>query len=139
MTTREQPSRKADDVAHDLMSRIVSGDIEVGSLLPRESDLAASYGVNRSVVREANKLLEVHRLVRPTRRRGTEVLDPLASVTPAVLRAMLADDRGRIDVAMLGEFLELRAFLDARMSALAAARRDDADLAAMDAVVSRLA
>ena len=69
--------RKADQVASDLISRIVTGELPVGSILPREEDLADEYRVNRSVVREAGKLLQVHRLVEPRRRRGTEVLDPM--------------------------------------------------------------
>ncbi|GMV11938.1 MAG: GntR family transcriptional regulator [Polyangiaceae bacterium] len=131
-------ARKADEVADDLLRRIVSGDIAVGSLLPRESDLAESYGVGRSVVREANKLLEVHRLVRPTRRRGTEVLDPLCSVTPAVLRAMLFDAEGRVDRAMLAEFLEIRAELDEKMTRLAAERRTRSDLVAIEHAILRI-
>ena len=131
-------SRKADDVASDLLRRIVSGDIAVGSLLPREADLAESYGVGRSVVREANKLLEVHRLVRPTRRKGTVVLDPMCSVTPAVLRAMLFDSRGRIDREMLAEFLEIRADLDRRMTELAAERRTQADITNLERAAKRI-
>jgi len=127
--------RKADEVADDLLRRIVSGDIEVGAVLPREADLAQSYGVGRSVVREANKLLEVHRLVRPTRRRGTVVLDPLCSVTPAVLRAMLFGADGVVDRAMLGEFLEIRAELDEKMTRLAAERRTRDDLARIERAI----
>lgn len=131
-----QPSsRKADEVADDLLRRIVSGDIAVGSVLPREADLAESYGVGRSVVREANKLLEVHQLVRPTRRRGTVVLDPLCSVTPAVLRAMLFGAGGRVDRAMLGEFLEIRAELDEKMTRLCAERRTRPDLVAIERAI----
>lgn len=85
--------RKADRVAQDLLRRIVAGEVEVGSLLPKEAELAEAHGVNRSVIREAIKLLEVHRLVRPIRRRGTEVLDPMASMSPEVLRAMLVPSR----------------------------------------------
>src|SRR5690606_91188 len=130
--------RKADEVAGDLLARIVRGELAVGSILPREADLAADYGVNRSVVREANKLLEVHRLVRPVRRRGTEVLDPLHSVTPAVLTAMLVDRRGRIDPEMLAEFLEVRALLDQEMTALAAERRTPDDLTELARIVCAL-
>lgn len=128
--------RKADRVAHDLLRRIVAGELEVGSLLPKEAELAEEHGVNRSVVREAIKLLEVHRLVRPVRRRGTEVLDPMASMTPEVLRAMLSPSPGRVDRTMLADFLEVRTVLDVQMSMLAAARRTDADLAAMDAALA---
>lgn len=125
-------------MAEDLLERIVAGELAVGSLLPREADLAAEYGVNRSVVREANKLLEVHHLVRPTRRKGTEVLDPLRSVTPAVLRAMLVDRRGRLDRRMLADLLEVRAALDVMMSREAAKRRTQADVAALERVVARM-
>lgn len=134
-----ESSRKADDVAEDLLGRIVHGEIPVGSLLPREADLAEQYGVGRSVVREANKLLEVHRLVEPRRRRGTEVLDPLASLTPKVIGAMLVARDGRIDRAMLAELLEIRALLDAELAGLAAERRTAADLANIERCLQRLA
>jgi DNA-binding FadR family transcriptional regulator len=120
--------RKADQVADDLLHRIVSGELDVGSILPREDELAARYGVNRGVIREAIKLLEVHRLVRPQRRRGTEVLDPLASLSPEVLKAMLMPSPGRVEPTMLAELLELRASLDEDLTALAAERRTEDDL-----------
>lgn len=130
--------RKADRVAQDLLRRIVSGALEVGSVLPKEAELAETYGVNRSVIREAIKLLEVHRLVRPVRRRGTEVLDPMASMSPEVLRAMLAPSPGRVDRDVLADFLEVRAALDIQMSMLAAERRTDSDLARIDAALERV-
>jgi len=130
--------RKADRVADDLLRRIVSGQLEVGSLLPKEAELAEEYGFNRSVIREAIKLLEVHRLVRPIRRRGTEVLDPLASVSPEVLQAMIAPGHGRIDRDRLADFLEIRATLDVQMSSLAAQRRTEEDLARLDAHLAAL-
>ena len=130
----DQPAlRKADRVADDLMRRIVRGDLTVGSLLPKESELALSYGVNRSVVREAIKLLEVHRLVQPRRRRGTQVLDPLGSLSPEVLRSMLSPQPGIIDCALFADLLEIRAQLDLQMSTLAAERRTESDVVALQA------
>ena len=134
-----QGTRKADDVALTLLDQIVSGELPVGSVLPSEAELAERFGVNRGAVREANKLLEVHRLVRPVRRRGTEVLDPMQSLTPEVLKAMLVDRAGRVNVTMLGHFLELRALLDVEMGRLAAERRTESDPAALDACVARIA
>lgn len=119
------------------MARVVSGELSPGDLLPKENELAERYAVNRSVVREAVKLLEVHKLVRPVRRRGTEVLDPMRSLSPEVLRAMLSPGAGRIDRRMLEGLLEVRAALDVEMSGLAAQRRTDADLAAMRACIER--
>jgi DNA-binding FadR family transcriptional regulator len=125
-------------VARDLMSRIVSGELAVGSILPREADLATHFGVNRSVVREAVKLLEVHRLVQPVRKRGTCVLDPVRSLSPEVVRVMLEPRAGRIDRRVLRSLLEIRALLDREMSALAAVRRSEQDLQEMDALVRQL-
>jgi DNA-binding FadR family transcriptional regulator len=125
-------ARKADVVADDVMRRIVRGELPVGSILPKEDELAAHYAVNRSVIREAVKLLEVHLLVRPVRRRGTEVLDPMRSLSPEVLRALLSPRPGAIDRRMLEGLLEVRAYLDVKMSVLAAARRTKADVERLD-------
>jgi len=125
--------RKADVIANDLLDQIVTGGLGVGSLLPKEPELAAAYGVNKSVVREAVKQLEVHRLVAPVRRRGTVVLDPLESLTPEVLRAMLVPGGKRVDAEVLRSILEVRAQIDEQMNAIAAERRNDADLAALAA------
>lgn len=130
--------RKADAVARDLLGRIVRGEHEVGSTLPTEPELAAAYGVNRSVVREAVKLLEVHRLVRPVRRRGTVVLSPAASTSPEVLRAMLEPRPGELSPEVLASLLEVRAILDVEMTALATRRRTKADLQRMDGCLRRL-
>lgn len=130
--------RKADLVADDLLRQIVRGTVDVGSVLPREAELAESYGVNRSVIREAIKLLEVHRLVRPIRRRGTEVLDPMRSVSPEVLRAMISPGPGQVDRDAFADFLEVRASLDLQMSTLAAERRTDEDLERLDGHIAEL-
>ncbi len=131
-------ARKADVVADDLLRRIVAGELGVGALLPKEPELAEHYGVNRSVVREAVKQLEVHHLVRPVKRRGTVVLDPFRSPSPDVLRAMVVPRPGVIDRQALSELLEIRAKLDVEMSALAAERRSERDLAAMDESLDEL-
>jgi GntR family transcriptional repressor for pyruvate dehydrogenase complex len=125
-------------VAQSLLARVVSGALPVGSLLPKETELAQAFSVNRSVIREAVKLLEVHRLLRPVRKRGTVVLDPVASLSPAVLGCMLEPPGGPVDRAFLRDLLEVRAHLDEYIAGLAAERRTDADLAHLDAGVARV-
>ena len=138
MTLVPQNGRKADWVSEDLLRQIVSGQLEPGDLLPKETELASSYGVNKSVVREAIKLLEVHRLVRPIKRRGTEVLDASASLSPEVLIAMLAPSPGQVDRATLADFLEIRAQIDGHMCALAAERRTESDIERLGAVLAEM-
>lgn len=116
----------------------MSGALPVGAILPTEDELAEAHGASRSVVREAIKLLEVHRLVRPVRRRGTEVLDPMRSLSPEVVRAMLRPAPGDVDLDMLRGLLEVRALIDVEMSALAAERRSTEDLRALEAILEEL-
>lgn len=139
MPAGDVAERKADKLARDLLRKITTGEILVGSTLPKEDALAEAYGVNRGVVREAVKLLEVHRLVQPVRRRGTVVLEPLHSMSPEVLCAMLVPRTGSIERRTLAGFLEVRAVLDVQMTVLAAERRTSADVKALRAALSRLA
>lgn len=129
MVAPKSPPRKADEVARELMARIVGAEITPGSLLPKEEELEAEFGVARSVIREAVKFLEVHRLVRPVRRRGTVVLDPRASLSPDVVATFLVPRKGNVSADFLKGVLEVRRLLDVEMIGLAAERRTPADLA----------
>jgi len=131
MVGPKSPPRKADEVARELMARIVGAEIAPGSLLPKEEELEAEFGVARSVVREAVKFLEVHKLVRPVRRRGTVVLDPRASLSPDVVATFLVPRQGKISPDFLKGVLEVRRLLDVEMMGLAAERREPTDLASI--------
>lgn len=125
---------KADTVSVDILRRIVRGELATGALLPKAEVLAEDYGVNRGVVREALKSLEVQNLVQPRKRRGTEVLDPAHSFSPNVLRAMLmpeGEERAWIDLEVLKDFLEIRSALDVQMASLAATHRTEEDILAL--------
>ena len=135
----ERHTRKADHVARDLLRQITKGELPAFSVLPKEDELAAKYGVNRGVIREAVKLLEVHRLVEPVRKRGTMVLPPLRSMSPEVLVVLLVPRAGDVDVGVLRSFLEVRAKLDVDMTLAAAANRTKADIAILRSKVERLA
>ncbi len=135
----EKHTRKADHVARDLLRQITKGQLPVFSVLPKEDVLAATYGVNRGVIREAVKLLEVHRLVEPVRKRGTMVLPPLRSMSPEVLLVLLVPRPGDVDVGVLRSFLEVRAKLDVDMTQAAAANRTQEDIATLRSKMSRLA
>ena len=127
---------KADSVSADILRKIVRGDLAEGALLPKAEDLAEDYGVNRSVVREAIKSLEVQNLVQPRKRRGTEVLDPATSFSAAVMSAMLLPEGeadGHVDLDVLKDFLEIRAVLDTQMAMLAAVNRTAEDIVDLEA------
>ncbi len=109
-------------IVDEIGGRIVSGALEQGSILPKEGELAATYGVGRSTLREAVKVLSGKGLVRTARRFGTQVctseewnfLDPdvlgwYASAPPNVPGLILS-------------MIELRSAIEPAAAALAASR-----------------
>ena len=119
------------EIAEILTERIVSGEIGVNSLLPPERELCERMGVSRTVVREAIKLLESRGLVRIDRGRGTLVTEAHTSSLVDSLKLLL---RRRSNV--LRELLEIRQILEVAIAGLAAERRSEANLRAMDRALS---
>lgn len=61
-----RPLRKqrfSDQVAELIQKKILEDNLEIGTHLPSEKDMAAEFGVSRSVVREALRILEMSGLV----------------------------------------------------------------------------
>lgn len=61
------------DIAADLRTRILNGEWEPGANLPRMTDLARQYGVNRDTLARAIAILEAQGLLWAVPRRGTVV------------------------------------------------------------------
>ncbi len=60
-------------IADDLRSRILDGNLEAGDKLPSETELMSEYGVSRIVVREAAAVLHAEGLVTKHHGKGTFV------------------------------------------------------------------
>ncbi len=60
-------------IAAALRQRILAGEWEPGTLLPRAEDLAQEYGANKDTIGRAIAVLESEGLVWAVPRRGTEV------------------------------------------------------------------
>lgn len=114
------------EIAEALSERIVSRELGPNALLPPERELCESFGVSRTVIREAIKLLESRGLVRIERGRGTVVQEARHETVTDSLRLML-----RRNPNSIGELLELRKILEAGIAALAAERRTEGNLSAM--------
>ena len=104
-------------VIRQLTIEIEQGRWKPGDRLPAESSLAATFGVSRTVIREAVSALKAAGLVSSRQGRGMFVVEPprrepFLGITgdPASLEDALA-------------LLELRLALETEMSALAAERR----------------
>jgi DNA-binding FadR family transcriptional regulator len=132
-----RPRRLATAVVAELVDRIVGGRIPEGAALPPEPVLCETFGVSRTVVREAVKSLEGMSLVSVQQGQGTRVR-PFAEwqlLDPVVLAATVRHDA---ESSILDDLVDVRRALEAQMAAQAATRATPADLLAIGAAMARL-
>jgi GntR family transcriptional regulator, transcriptional repressor for pyruvate dehydrogenase complex len=128
----------ADGVAENLKRRILSGLYAPGDKLPAELVLASELDVNRFTVREAmNKLEQLHLIARRPGS-GTVVLDYTSHASVDVIEYLVLTGDGLVNTELLANLLEFARVLSSENAALAAERRSDEDLAALDVIVARM-
>jgi GntR family transcriptional regulator, transcriptional repressor for pyruvate dehydrogenase complex len=101
------PARRRlhEDVAEQLRDAILDGRFAAGTKLPPERELAVQFGVNRTSVREAIKVLEGLGLVLVRQGDGATVR-PLVDASLEVLGPMIFHG-GRLDFALIAEMAEM--------------------------------
>jgi DNA-binding FadR family transcriptional regulator len=116
-------------LADALRARILTGELSPGEKLPIEPELSAQYGVSRSTVREALRVLASQNLVTTTRgvSGGSFVAYPnpeqIAGYLEAGLRLL-----AQADNLTIGQLAEARDMLEVPAAGLAAQRRSDEQL-----------
>lgn len=127
-TTAKMPDR----VTAALLSLIRAGDYQPGARLPSEMSMAKSFGVSRTVIREAVSRLKSEGLVESRQGSGVYV------------RTGSMDTPFRIDPAVAGsvhsllQVVELRRGLESEIAALAAERRSPAQLEEIRAALAAI-
>lgn len=113
-------------IAKRLGTRIVSGEFRPGDLLPIENELCQIYGVSRTVIREAVKMLAAKRLVEVSPKIGTRVL---AFEDWNLLDRDVLDWRlsAQFDQKIVEDIFEMRLCFEPRAAFLAARDGTDAD------------
>jgi GntR family transcriptional repressor for pyruvate dehydrogenase complex len=102
-------------IAQDLMQRILKGEYDDSNILPSERALQDSYGVSRTVVREALKLLAARGLVTTGTGQGAVLSKNLTA--PAIDALLLAFHRAHV---RLEDLLSARLLIEPEIAALAA-------------------
>ena len=121
-----------DSIVRTIGSWILGGRYKPGATLPREEDLAASFAVSRTSVREAIKYLSAKGLVETRPRTGVRVRarDDWRMLDPAVLSWHPNLSR---DTELVASLIEARRIIEPAAAELAAHRGTAADLAAVEA------
>ncbi|MEV4351104.1 FadR/GntR family transcriptional regulator [Actinoplanes sp. NPDC049596] len=121
------PSPLVSQVAERVRDRITSGEWGVGTKLPGEHKLALLLGVSRPTLREAMRILAGAGLVESRQGAGVFVV----AAEPRVAWAV------QLRRAKITDVYEARVALEVEAARLAAGRRTDDDLAALDAAMAR--
>ncbi|MQT11570.1 FadR/GntR family transcriptional regulator [Segnochrobactrum spirostomi] len=120
-----RPAPLAERVVAALSEDIEKGRLAAGARLPTEPDLAASFGVSRTVIREAVARLRADGILVSRQGAGVFVTD-----SPLQRSFRIRDEEVTSGIA-LREIFELRLCLEVESAALAAVRRTEADLEAL--------
>lgn len=132
-----RPASLAKAVTAELVGWIVRGVHPPGSPLPPEPALCETFGVSRTVVREAVKILEEKGLVQVRQGTGT-IVTPSTKwnmLDELVLSATIAEDDG---LAVLDDLVVTRRLLESDMANVAARRADQETLDRLLALVARM-
>jgi GntR family transcriptional repressor for pyruvate dehydrogenase complex len=114
-----------------IQSWIAENGLEVGDRLPPERELAARLGVSRATISQALVAMEVVGMVAVRHGDGVVLVDPGGSAK--VTRAL------RRHARQMPEIIEAREALETKLAALAATRRTESDLVAMDEALEFMA
>lgn len=123
----------AEAIVEYLLERIQCGDLGPGDRLPSERQLQAELGVGRLSLREALARLSALGIIRVDHGRGAFVRERIDS--EAVGKALLPLFPER-DAKKLHDLVSARSLIEGELAALAASRRSDGDVAALEAILS---
>jgi DNA-binding FadR family transcriptional regulator len=121
-----RPSPLVEQATQHLREQITEGHWPVGTRLPGETTLARTLGVGRSTVREALRALAGAGLVQA--RQGSGVF---------VIATEAAEDwTARLRRAAITDVYEVRMMVETQAARMAAARRTEEDVAALESALS---
>jgi DNA-binding FadR family transcriptional regulator len=124
-----QPVRAYERIVEQIEEALARGDLSPGQRLPSERELVAQFGVSRSTVREALRVLASNGVVRsrPGDPNGPEILPySLGALRKQMTRL------ARVDELSLGELIGFRMIMDGAAIQLASRLRTDEQLAEME-------
>ncbi|MGH7661122.1 MAG: FadR/GntR family transcriptional regulator [Vulcanimicrobiaceae bacterium] len=131
------PRRLHEQVLAALLERIVVGEFSPGAALPSEAEMCATYGVSRSSVREALRVLAEKGLIEVRHGLGTRVNPPERW---DFLDALVLGARRRCGgmAEVIGDLLEALRIVECEAAALAAQRAEESHRVRMESALERM-
>lgn len=127
----------SEQIAEKIGIAILTGEYAPGEILPEEPQLCVKFGVSRTVVREAVRMLVSKAMLEVRPRTGTRVLDPES--WQLLDRQVLHWQQSiPIDGSNLRQLNELRQIAEPSAARLAAERRTDEDVSAITAALTTM-
>lgn len=123
----------AEQLATHLVRLIEQRKLEPGDFLPSATSLASDFGVSRTVVREALRMLEARGILRSENGRGT-IIQPITNEPLAGYFRRVA----AVNQDALVELLEVRRGLEMESATLACQRASDEELALIAALATAM-
>jgi GntR family transcriptional repressor for pyruvate dehydrogenase complex len=129
-----QSARLYEQVVQQIEARILNHELEPGDKLPSELELADQFGVSRTVIREATKVLRAKELVEVQLGRGTFITGSASQILHSsfdqVMRTSNED--------CVSDLNELREILEPQITALAVERAGDVDIEVMQSAIQTM-
>ena len=132
MDTMRKARKLPEQIADRLREMIIQEEMKTGSKLPAEAELMARFGVSRSTVREAVKILQTEHIVDIRQGQGT-FLCAMPGLASDPLGLRFADQE-----ELIAQLLETRLLVEPGVAALAAQRRQEKDLMQMKLLLDRM-
>ncbi len=128
--TRETLS---DQVAKKIQEIIIDGEFKPGDQLPPERVLVEKFGVSRTVIREAFRLLQERKLVRIVSGSGIFVTPAISNNISQSLEVLLLRQKAEFQ-----DLAEIRRFMEVEIATMAAQRATDQDIERLTSFVVQM-
>ncbi|QQK09052.1 FadR family transcriptional regulator [Miniphocaeibacter halophilus] len=113
----------AEQIEEEIYNYIIKSNLSIGDKLPNEFELAEKFGVGRSTIREAVKLLESDGILEVRRGSGTYVINKMPKdIDPLGLSAI--EDK----MALAMDLADLRILLEPGIAEMAAQKATEDDI-----------
>ncbi|EWH09811.1 GntR family transcriptional regulator [Catenovulum agarivorans DS-2] len=121
----------------ELGRAIVCGEYTSETGLPSEADLCEQFGVSRTAVREAVKMLSAKGLITSRQRQGISVL-PKSSWNLLDSEVLSWSLKGEVSLQVIREYLQMRKGIEPQAAALAAQTADVHAIAKIEQAVGKM-